>query len=516
MRLLVVMITLIGVALCAPYDTDYFCAECQDAMVDFRHAIESNATDTKIVKALEKLCHKLPAKAEAKCIAAVEELAPKLNESDISIVSKYSPLALCAAASMCRIDCCATPYLPEQIHIAAQSDEIVMVVSWVTQEPFVIPVVMYGTSESSLTQQQTARSQTYKQGGWRGTIHVATLTNLQPGARYYYAVGDIGEARFWSDPYVSQPPYLNFVTSSGRSSSARTLVAVVGDAGATDVSDLTYNHLTNWVQSREINITVHVGDISYSDGYEVLADAFSRKIEPVAAYAPYMTVQGNHEGFYDFTPYITRFPMPFAASASSSPLWYSFNYGAIHFVAFNTEGPFGLEPVRVTPSSPQYQWLEKDLAAANVSRGSAPWIVAFGHRPLYCVDGERACSGEAAQLRSGFEALFVKYGVDLVLSGHEHNYQAMYPTLDGEATCSGSDSCFNNPAAPVYVLNGAAGNKEHLRGSFPANPPDFSRKNLKDYGYGLIDAKGSSSLTYSFFASEDGSLLDTFTITKAH
>jgi len=32
-----------------------------------------------------------------------------------------------------------------------------------------------------------------------------------------------------------------------------------------------------------------------------------RKIEPVAAYVPYMVVPGNHEDFFDFTPYKNRF-----------------------------------------------------------------------------------------------------------------------------------------------------------------------------------------------------------------
>jgi hypothetical protein len=32
----------------------------------------------------------------------------------------------------------------------------------------------------------------------------------------------------------------------------------------------------------------------------------------------------------------------------------------------------------------QYHWLLKDLTAANKNRDATPWIIAMGHRPMYC------------------------------------------------------------------------------------------------------------------------------------
>ena len=67
----------------------------------------------------------------------------------------------------------------------------------------------------------------------------------------------------------------------------------------------------------------------------------------------------------------------------------------------------------------QLQWLEKELSASG-----SEWKVAFFHHPLYS-SGEKHGSNEA--LREQIEPLFVKYGVDVVFTGHEHFYERIKP-----------------------------------------------------------------------------------------
>jgi hypothetical protein len=59
-------------------------------------------------------------------------------------------------------------------------------------------------------------------------IHTAVITNLQPGTRYYYRVGD-PTINYWSDPEWSQPPEMNFVTRVENLNSAK--IAIFGDMG---------------------------------------------------------------------------------------------------------------------------------------------------------------------------------------------------------------------------------------------------------------------------------------------
>jgi Calcineurin-like phosphoesterase len=67
----------------------------------------------------------------------------------------------------------------------------------------------------------------------------------------------------------------------------------------------------------------------------------------------------------------------------------------------------------------QLAWLEKELAGSD-----SQWKIAFFHHPLYS-SGEKHGSDEV--LREQLEPLFVKHGVALVLTGHEHFYERIKP-----------------------------------------------------------------------------------------
>lgn len=66
----------------------------------------------------------------------------------------------------------------------------------------------------------------------------------------------------------------------------------------------------------------------------------------------------------------------------------------------------------------QVAWLEKELAASG-----SDWKIVYFHHPLYTT----ARRGPEVELRKVLEPIFIKYGVDVVLSGHEHIYERMAP-----------------------------------------------------------------------------------------
>jgi len=68
----------------------------------------------------------------------------------------------------------------------------------------------------------------------------------------------------------------------------------------------------------------------------------------------------------------------------------------------------------------QVKWLEKELSASQ-----SEWKIAYFHHPLYTT----ARRGPEVELRAVLEPLFVKYGVDVVFTGHEHIYERFNPQL---------------------------------------------------------------------------------------
>jgi 3',5'-cyclic AMP phosphodiesterase CpdA len=78
---------------------------------------------------------------------------------------------------------------------------------------------------------------------------------------------------------------------------------------------------------------------------------------------------------------------------------------------------FALESSYLEPA--QLAWLEKELASSKEA-----WKIPYFHHPVYS-SGER--HGSDLTRRRVLEPLFIKYGVSVVLTGHDHVYERVKP-----------------------------------------------------------------------------------------
>jgi len=155
-----------------------------------------------------------------------------------------------------------------------------------------------------------------------------------------------------------------------------------------------------------------LGDLQYTDGR---LDQFMQGYDPSwGQLAPntYPAV-GNHEyktlgaqGYFDYWASKGR---PTGGAGSG---YYSFDIGSWHLIALNSS----CTQVPCEEFSLQNDFLEQDLAATTKA-----CILAYWHAPLFNSGFEHG-AGMPSGAKAFWNDLFV-VGADIVLNGHEHNYQ---------------------------------------------------------------------------------------------
>ena len=153
-----------------------------------------------------------------------------------------------------------------------------------------------------------------------------------------------------------------------------------------------------------------LGDHAYPDGS---AEDFAACYDPSWGQfkARTMPSPGNHEyetagasGYFDYFG---------KAAGDPDKGYYSYDLGSWHIVALNSN--CGVGEIRCGPGSAQVQWLEEDLAAND----EEACTLAYFHHPLFTSGSYRPGIEPVERL---WEILYAG-GVDVVLNGHDHNYQ---------------------------------------------------------------------------------------------
>ncbi|GER50331.1 purple acid phosphatase [Striga asiatica] len=195
-----------------------------------------------------------------------------------------------------------------------------------------------------------------------------------------------------------------------------------------------------------------------------------------------------------FKPYTSRYPVPYKASNSTSPLWYSIKRASAHIIVLSSYSAFG-------KYTPQYLWLGAEFRKVN--RKETPWLIVLVHSPFYNSYQYHYMEGET--MRVLFEPWFVKYKVDIVFAGHVHAYErserisnSAYNIVNGECTP------VNDQSAPVYITIGDGGNIEGLATVMTEPQPEYSAFREASFGHATLEIKNRSHAFYSWHRNDDG------------
>jgi hypothetical protein len=192
--------------------------------------------------------------------------------------------------------------------------------------------------------------------------------------------------------------------------------------------------------------------------------------------------------------------------------FYSFDYQNVHFLAMST-GKGSVIPY--VNGSEQYQFIQDDLYKA-ANNPNIDWIIVYGYRPFYTSPTLHPAN---EILRETYPPLFEKYGVDMVITSHNHNYQRSYPliyNIDSSRQPIVKDvnaSQYNSPGVPIYFVVGTAGNNLYdFRGQAP-----YMVSQLEETGFLHVNVTKTDRdvLAGGFLNTETGNYDDQFMIIKS-
>jgi len=304
-------------------------------------------------------------------------------------------LALIAAASYAVVTLCSAdwstwrgPYLQ-----SVTSDSVWVV--WDTIEPS-IGLVEYGL---------TPELGSIAEEGQAASHHEVQLTGLSPQSIYHYRVDGGKMAHFRTAP-------------ASRQTSVR--FAVVGD---TRTGHRMHRAVIEQMVRASPDLVLHTGDLVESGHDTGQWDRFFWIEAPLLRTAPFYPTLGGHEE--RASHYFDRFLLP------SNERWYAFEYGPARLIALQIDGAFD-------PGYEQMRWLERQL-----STNEAPWLLVTFHVPVY---SSRAEDDLEVHLRHTLVPLFERYGVDVVLMGHQHSYERILANDITYVVTAGG-------GAPLYSLD---------------------------------------------------------------
>jgi len=256
-----------------------------------------------------------------------------------------------------------------------------------------------------------------------GPVTAYPDTTVSPETTYQYSVRARDAAGNVSDPSntaTATTPALPPLPGPDPAPGPSATIAAAGDIACDPLSSSFNGGLGTATACRQkytadllngVDAVLTLGDAQYENG---AYDKFLLSYAPSWGLAKNITFPspGNHE--YLTSGALGYFTYFGAAAGTPGRGWYSYNMGGWHLISLNSNcsavGGCG-------PGSPQYEWLMADLADNN-----AECTLAYWHHPRF--SSGNYGNHDAFQ---PFWQLLYNDGAEVVLAGHDHNYQRYAP-----------------------------------------------------------------------------------------
>lgn len=317
-----------------------------------------------------------------------------------------------------------------------------VVVMWATHTPGQPTVEYQRRSGNRHIMQGSSQMLDYRVRQWSGHgvyLHRVALAKLRSNTPYAYKICLDGRDML---PQRS----LSFQTGPMVGSNVPFTFIAMGDFGNGSPSQ---RQLSNQLRRDAFQFILTVGDNSQGEGtYLQYDETVFQVYQDIFCKAGLFTAMGNHDYPTDNgTPYLSLFDPPRNALQDQDiGRYYSFDYGNVHFVVVDSNIPLDVDDA--IADDDMFDWLRMDL-----SQTAQPWKIVSCHHPPYNTGDH----GSDERVRTKLIPIFEEFGVDLVLSGHQHNYQRSKPLRGGQVTTS-------DEGGIVYIISGAGSTARHAVG----------------------------------------------------
>jgi acid phosphatase type 7 len=407
-----------------------------------------------------------------------------------------------------------------------QTSQTSTYICWKT-DSLTITKISYGTSKQNLS------SVFYDNTLIKN--HFAHITGLLANTKYFYTINITN--------FINCPDTFYFYTTPANNTSQRMRFMALGDCGSGYPEQYNLKKAINYYNQSHLDGILLLGDNAYENGLETEYQNKFFDVLKTDFFFPYTCIYpapGNHDYANNTAlaqnhsiPYYDIFKTPqlgeLGGLASNHKEFYSFNYGNIHFISLDSYGIESGSYHLWDTLGPQYQWLKQDL-----QQDHSLWKIVYFHHPPYTMGTHNSdTENDLIQIREHITPLLEKYGVDLVLNGHSHNYERSWlqkghqglentfhkstHTIDSssakyDATLNScpyiKDSITNNGV--VYIVAGEAGKHGWGQSSFPHNSKYYSEYNRT----GALFFEVENNRLDAFYLEEDSLIHDHFTIFK--
>jgi hypothetical protein len=272
-----------------------------------------------------------------------------------------------------------------------------------------------------------------------GTFHRARIEGLLPDTEYSY---EIIERTAQAESPVAGGPGFRFRTAPPPGAPFRAIA--VGDSGIGTNPQLAVKRMLCGLDPRP-SFFIHTGDLDYLGDLDLSVFQPYREILAGTCFFP---AHGNHDPTGE--DWDSAFFPPMDDPAETTTM-YSLDWGSAHFTFLDTE-------IELAPGSERERFLgflRADLERARA--GGARWLILVFHVPLF-TNGAYFLDETRALVNAALAPVVDEFSVDLVITGHDHNWQRSHPIRGGIVRDAWQDPEFLSPAGTLHVVTGGGGN----------------------------------------------------------